>query len=116
MHYLFKKQFPDSKVNYYYYYYTYFKQNFSLRFGRPQVDVCSKCEELGVKIKSSILAENVKRAAVCEKVLHINRANKFYSKLKEIENECKKNEFSYGIVIDFMQNLPLPHIPVQRCV
>ena len=50
MHSMFKKTYPDLDANYKFYL-KYFKENFSLRFGRPQVDTCITCEQLSVKIK-----------------------------------------------------------------
>ena len=64
----------------------YFKENFNLRFGRPQIDVCSKCEELGCKVKSSVLNENAKKAAVAELMVHIKRAQKFYQEMKALKD------------------------------
>lgn len=39
MYKLFKKNHPNIKISYWFYS-QYFKQNFNLRFGRPQVDTC----------------------------------------------------------------------------
>lgn len=48
----------------------YYQENYGYRFGRPQVDVCSACEDLNSKIKSSSLNENAKRATVAELLVH----------------------------------------------
>ncbi|PSN40480.1 hypothetical protein C0J52_05236 [Blattella germanica] len=48
MHSLFKSKYPDVKYDFYR---AYFKDNFNYSFGRPQIDVCSKCEELKAKLK-----------------------------------------------------------------
>ncbi|KAJ9577660.1 hypothetical protein L9F63_005740, partial [Diploptera punctata] len=45
---------------------------------QPQVDVCSTCEDLNTKIKSSTLNDVAKRAAVAELLVHKRRAKKFY--------------------------------------
>lgn len=113
MHALFTEKHPDAKVSYAFYY-NYFKSHYSLRFGRPQVDVCSKCEELKTKMKCSFLNENAKKAAAAELMVHTRRAKKFYSKLKEIKTKCEKEDNVMGISLDYMQNVPLPHIPVQE--
>lgn len=112
MHSLFVELHPDSKITYKYYA-KYFRDNFSYRFGRPQIDTCTTCEELGVKIKSPHLNEVAKRAAIAELLIHKRRSKKFYMKMKEIETRCKEVHVG-AICIDFMQNLPLPHIPVQE--
>ncbi|GBP40872.1 hypothetical protein EVAR_88933_1 [Eumeta japonica] len=112
---LFSKDYPQYKdVVRYDYYRTYFKQNFDYRFGRPQVDVCSVCEELESKIKSTSLNDNAKRVAVAEKMVHVKRAKKFYNKQKEILTLCNDKDDVGAIVFDYMQNLPLPKIPVQE--
>lgn len=116
MHELFLLKYPDLLPNMvkYEYYLKYFKENFGYRFGRPQVDVCSTCEDLNVKIKSTTLNKNAKRVAVAELLVHKRRAKKFYSKLQEVTQLCKEREDVMGIVFDYMQNLPLPHLPVQE--
>lgn len=112
---LFCEKHPDllAKVKYDFFR-NYFNQNHNLRFGRPQIDVCSTCEELTAKIKSPHLNENAKRAAVAEKVVHLSRAKKFYKKQQEVKELCSNNPEVGSIVFDFMQNLPLPKIPVQE--
>ncbi|KAG8276304.1 hypothetical protein J6590_068592 [Homalodisca vitripennis] len=52
------------------------------KFGRPQVDVCSQCEDLNTKMRSS-LNDNAKLAAAAEMLVHKRRANKFYKKNTE---------------------------------
>lgn len=115
MYNMFKNKFPHlvEKVKYSYYY-KYYKENYGYRFGRPQKDVCGQCEEFSAKIKSNTLNENVKRVAVGEKILHLRRAKKFYAALKDIGKKCQNEPDTFGIVFDFMQNLPLPNIPVQE--
>ena len=98
----------------YEYYLKHFRQNYGYRFGRPQVDVCSTCEELNAKIKSPFINENAKRHAVAELVVHKRRAKKLYNKLQEVTDMCKEKKTVAGLVLDFMQNLPLPFIPVQE--
>ncbi|CAG9788936.1 unnamed protein product [Diatraea saccharalis] len=41
-------------------------KNFDLSFGSPAKDVCSQCESLKTKIKSSTLNDNAKREATAE--------------------------------------------------
>ena len=83
----------------------YFKENFNLRFGRPQIDVCSKC-------KSPVLNENAKKAAVAELMVHKRRVQKFYQEMKAL----KKNTVDSTAVLSFeyLQNLPLPGMLVQK--
>lgn len=114
MYELFLKKYPHYQCVKYDYYRKYFNDNHGYRFGRPQVDVCSTCEELEAKIKSSSLNENAKRVAVAEKIIHLKRAKKFYNKQKEVLALCKERKDVGAIVFDYMQNLPIPKIPVQE--
>lgn len=113
MHSLFVTKYPELNVKYNFYY-KVFKEHFNLSFGRPQVDVCGKCEELSQKIKNLQLNDNAKRVAAAEKMIHIRKSKKFYAKIKEIEVKAKENDHILGISVDYMQNLPLPNIPVQE--
>lgn len=115
MHELFLKKYPDLEKDVKYeYYLKYFRQNYSYRFGRPQVDVCSTCEDLNTKIKSPFLNDNAKLVAVAELLVHKRRAKKFYNKMQEITNLCKEDRNTSALVFDYMQNLPLPFLPVQE--
>lgn len=115
MHELFIEKFSDLKnIVKYEFYLEYFKRNFGYAFGRPQVDVCSMCEDLKIKMKSNTLNDNAKRAACAEFMVHQRRAKKFYNKLKEIKELSKSRPDVMGIAFDFMQNLPLPLLPVQE--
>ena len=113
MYKLFKEVHPEQNVKYSYYK-KIFKEQFSLSFGRPQVDTCSTCEELDTKIKSKFLNETAKRVALAEKTVHKKRASKFYKKLKTISELCRADDKVGGICIDYMQNLQLSVIPVQE--
>lgn len=112
MHSLFKEKNPDVDVKYEFYL-SYFNSNFPLRFGRPQVDTCIKCEELDVKIKSSSIGEAAKRAALAEITVRKRRAKKFYNKIQSATKLCADREDTVALSFDFMQNLPLAAIPVQ---
>ncbi|CAG9784775.1 unnamed protein product [Diatraea saccharalis] len=91
-----------------------YNENYGFRFGRPQVDVCSTCEDLETKIKSPTLNDVAKRVHVVEKIVHLKRAKKFNSKQQEILALCKERADVGAIVFDYMQNLPIPKIPVQE--
>lgn len=112
MYSLFKEKYPNSPVKYSYYI-KFFKQNFELHFGRPQVDICNTCEDLSLKIKNPTLNAEAKRVAVAEKILHERRAQKFYSTLKTTTEECQQREDLAAFCFDFMQNLQLPEFPTQ---
>lgn len=115
LHELFCRKYPElaGRVKYDFFR-NHYNQNHGYRFGRPQIDVCSTCEELETKIKSPHLHDNAKRVAVAEKVVHLRRAKKFYSKQREVAELCSTNSDVGAIVFDYMQNLPLPKMPVQE--
>nr|CAI5850995.1 unnamed protein product [Callosobruchus analis] len=113
MYELFIKKWPDLDVKYEYYF-KYFNENYSLRFGRPQVDVCGECERLGTALKDPNLNDNAKRVHSAELMVHKRRAKNFYSQLEAITKLCNEREDVCAISFDYMQNLPLPNIPVQE--
>lgn len=114
MHKLFlEKQHQLTGTVKYEYYLKHFHEDFGYTFGRPQVDVCPCCEDLNAKIKSSVLNDVVKRSAVAELIVHKRRAKKFYTKLKSVTELSKTDPKVSGVVFDYMQNLPLPAMPVQ---
>ena len=113
MHEMFISENEDLKDEVdYNYYYIYYKENFGYSFGRPQVDVCSVCENLSAKLRDKALNDNAKRVAAAELVVHKRRANKFYTSMKAASEN--KDEDTCCLCFDFMQNLPLPNIPVQE--
>lgn len=113
MHALFKKRYPNYKVTYAFYA-NYYKTTFSLRFGRPQIDTCIVCEELSVKLKNPTLAFNAKKAVEAELAVHKRRAKKFHNKIAAVKEICSTRDDVACITFDFMQNLPLPHLPIQE--
>lgn len=113
MHELFKRKHPDLKVIYAFYA-NYFKNTFSLRFGRPQVDTCITCEELQVKIKSPTLGHSAKMSAEAELQVHKRRAKKFHNKVTAVKEICANRDDVAALTFDYMQNLPLPNIPIQE--
>ena len=113
MHQLFFEKHPKLKHVKYEYCLSYFHENFGYRFGWPQV-VCSTYEELNTKIKSTTLNEAAKRSAAAELMVHKRRANKLYKKLQSVTELSKNDAKISGVVFEFMQNLPLPFLPVQE--
>ena len=109
---MYQKLFPQSDINYHFYL-NYFNENFSLRFGRPQVDTCITCEQLSLKIKIPFLKNDNKTSIIEELSVHKIGAKEFYKKIAFIQNLCKEREDIAAITFDYMQNLPLPNIPVQ---
>lgn len=81
-------------------FHKYSKENFNLRFGRPQNDTYLTCEVLNAEIKSQRFNENTKKVAVVELLVHKCRSIKFYIVLSSITKLC-------------MVNHSMPQIPVQ---
>jgi hypothetical protein len=60
-----------------------------------------------------MLPEYAKRVASAEFMVHKCRGSKFYKAMKDCTEACQKDECVLGLCFDYMQNLPLPKIPVQ---
>lgn len=80
--------------------------------GRPQIDTCSTCEELQLKLKSPHLSENLKRAATAELRVHKRKANKFYTALTH-EAQNKDETLVLSLCMDLMHSVPIPQISIQ---
>lgn len=115
MYILFKEKCPGNIVGFTYFF-NYFRENYNLSFGRPQVDTCCKCEELNVKIKNPHLNEAAKRSAQAELDVHKRQSKKFYNRIKaDKEDEANgQNKHILSLCFDFMQNIQIPRIPVQE--
>jgi hypothetical protein len=66
---LFREKYPDTTVHYPFYL-KYFDDTFTLRFGRPQVDISSVGEELNAKLKNQSLADSVKETGSAQIPVH----------------------------------------------
>lgn len=84
MYNLFKKGNPNINVSFYFYH-QYLRENFNYKFGRPQVDTCSTCEEIGAKLRSC-LNDNAKHVFSTELLVHKRRSQKFYSEFKHVQS------------------------------
>uniref|UniRef100_A0A1B6L2H9 DUF7869 domain-containing protein n=3 Tax=Cicadellinae TaxID=33370 RepID=A0A1B6L2H9_9HEMI len=97
------------------FFWQYYHDNFNYPFGRPQVDVCSTCEELNIKIKSPNLNDVAKRVAVAELLVHKAKSKKFYSALQHEQSEEGKNEkHVLSLAFDYMKTISIPKLPVQE--
>lgn len=52
--------------------------------------------------------------AVAELIVHKRRAYKFYKKQQEVTKLCSERDDVVRLVFDYMQNVPLPCLPVQE--
>lgn len=85
---------------------------FKLSFGRSQVDVCGVRETFSAKLKKKFLSDADKKFINVEKMVHIHQSKKFNTAMK-FDSE-QKDSSVLSIVFDYMQNVYLPHIPVQE--
>lgn len=46
-------------------------------------------------------------------MIHKRRAKNFHFKIASIQQLCKERQDVMAIIFDFIQNLPLPNIPIQ---
>nr|CAI5853397.1 unnamed protein product [Callosobruchus analis] len=111
MHSLFIKENPELQHTVKYeFYLKYFKENYALRLGRPQVDACSEC----AKIRSKSLNANAKRVATAELVVHKRRAQKFYKKLQNVQKLCQETPDVAGIILISSRIYPYQIYPYRR--
>lgn len=70
---------------------------------------------MSIKLKNPHLNENAKKVTSAELIVHKRRASKFFSKAKEITAKRQEHGSTImGLSFDYMQNLPLPVVPVQK--
>jgi hypothetical protein len=112
MHVLFQEKYPSANVSYKYYL-KFFKENFTLAFGRPQTDACCIHEQPPQKLKSPLLNDNAKQFAAAELMVH-RRSKNFYTAMKNVKEKCSNNDDIIGLTLDYMQNVHLSDIPVQE--
>lgn len=86
-------------------FYKIFQEKFNIGFGNPRADVCSFCEAMKNKIKTST-SPGEKVNLIGQYRLHKLRAKKFYQILKEDEDGVIK------VAFDMQQNQPLPMIRI----
>ncbi|KAF2884863.1 hypothetical protein ILUMI_21310 [Ignelater luminosus] len=108
-----KKQYLDDRLN--------VKSNVQNFYDNPDLKVISldvlkstfaRLAKLSVKLKDALLCDNSKKAVVAEMMVHKQKARKFYTAMKDAQEN--QNETVAVLHFDYMQNLPLPAIPVQE--
>ena len=84
-------------------------RTFNIHFGYPRSDTCATCDSLQQKINSAT-DEGIKSQYTLEKTLHLKKADAFLKEKRNFIMKAKEGVITC-ISFDFMQNLPLPHIP-----
>jgi hypothetical protein len=107
MHELFQEKHPSANVSYKCYL-KFFKENFSLAFGKPHIDTRSACDQLGQKLESHHLNDNAKRAVAGKLMEHRRRSKKFCTAMKNVKGKCSNNDDVKGLTFGYMQNVTLP--------
>lgn len=96
-------------------YRNYFIENFNFKFGEPKTDVCNLCEVLKCKLKIE-MSQQETRSTENRLRLHKAMANAFYTNLKKAQKTVEDDPTVECLVFDFMQHLPLPHLPVNEII
>lgn len=89
------------------FYRKYFLTNYKLLFGYPRSDTCQTCDRL----QNLIVAETdkaLKRNLETEKLLHVSKAEVFYTDIRQKSEEAKVQNSKIDVLsFDFQQNMPL---------
>ena len=95
----------------YNFYREYFNSKFNLSFGKPHKDTCVTCDEMQIRIDGTQEPDR-KQSLQKELADYKRKAQVFYSTLNSETEIAKSNDSTRVLTFDYMQNLPLPHIPV----
>lgn len=91
-------------------YWKIFTTKFNIKFGFPRSDTCAQCDSFQQKLTSENISDAEKVQLTMEKEIHLRKAEAFFTLKKRYQTQAKAGEIDC-ISFDFMQNLPLPHIP-----
>ncbi len=109
MHRLFVELHPSlEKIITYETYWREVTSHFNISFGFPRSDICDQCELFEAKIKAEIAARHTQkqRAVEVQRDVHIEKADVFYTQLREIPANAGPTEVV--LALDYEKNLPLP--------
>ena len=104
----FLQQYSGTRTVKYSLYRKVFVTSFDLVFGNPRTDVCSICVKLKSTISDTEDSEKKKDLGT-ELLVHKMRAKKFYSLLKEEQDDSVLTG-----CFDLTQNQPLPRSPLSE--
>lgn len=91
-------------------YWRIFRTHFNIKFGFPRSDTCSECDRIAQQLNNLELNAEERTKLNVEKELHLRKAEAFFELKRQYKIKAKAGEVMC-ISFDFMQNLPLPHIP-----
>lgn len=93
----------------YFTYYSIFINEYNLHFGLPKSDTCAKCDTLEQRM-AACNEDKQRNLIKVEKELHQRQADKFHELKRFYVAKARSGALDL-FSFDFMQNLPLPHIP-----
>lgn len=91
-------------------YWQTFKNKFSIKFGYPRSDTCAECDTYAQKLNNKELIGEERKNVEAQKELHLRKAQAFFDLRRKYRTKALAGEVEC-LTFDFMQNLPLPHIP-----
>lgn len=92
-------------------YKTYWQifKTFNIHFGYPRSDTCQECDSLLQKINAA-KDDSEKKPFQVQKELHLRKADAFKKEKRAYILRARQGKVNC-ISFDFMQNIPLPHLP-----
>ena len=91
-------------------YWQTFKREFKIKFGFPRSDTCPECDSYTQKLNNDNITEQEKVSLCAQRELHLRKAEAFFTAKKQFSISAKAGDL-VCLSFDYMQNLPLPHIP-----
>lgn len=101
----------EYKINipYKIYWFT-FRNSFSIKFGFPRSDTCAECDMYTQKLNDKAVVGEELNSVTAQKELHLRKAETFFALRRKYKTKAQAGEVEC-LTFDYMQNLPLPHIP-----
>jgi hypothetical protein len=87
-------------------YWHIFRTKFNIKFGYP----CAECDSFLHKLNAKDITDEEKGRLLMQKELHLRKSEAFRAIKKNYKAKVQAGEV-LCFTFDFMQNLPLPHIP-----
>lgn len=91
-------------------YWSTFKNSFCIKFGFPRSDTCAECDIYLQKLNDKTLTGEERDSVMAQKELHHRKADAFFALRRKYKAKAQAGEVEC-LTFDYMQNLPLPHIP-----
>lgn len=89
-------------------YWSIFRE-YNIGFSYPRSDTCNECDSFCQKLNDPSCSVVEKGRLTLQNTIHLKKADAFRTKMNRYKQKAIQGEI-LCISIDFMQNLPLPHI------